>query len=454
MPINIILKLAEKFKSLSGRLLLTGGQVRDNIRAGTFNFGQVRGDFDFLALGLDMQKILAAARTVGPARVVVRKSGPSGQPSLVRLRQGPAGFDISPPKSCGEVGLGDLDRVLEQDALERDFTVNSIYYDPLDRRIYDPLGGMESLAARRLALCSSEAVEKDPLRLLRAMVLISRRGFTASGAFLKTAQASRSLLSRVAPDRFWPEWRRWSLAGQPHLGLWFLWETGLIKFWPSLAKLADVPQVRRFHPEGDAFKHTVLVVQAMSELRLPEPERRAHLTLAALLHDIGKPVVIKFNEYGKPITSGHSSAGVAVARDFLRSVRAPEEIVKKVARLVRWHMELAFKPITGPDLRAVARKLEPYADLVDFWAVSAADWNGRRPLFEMYPYSLAEFLEPVAGEIKAARPPLDGADLIRLCNFSPGPEIGQALKKLARAYDSGEVKTHGEALEFVRRKDG
>ncbi|MDR1394929.1 MAG: HD domain-containing protein, partial [Deltaproteobacteria bacterium] len=375
-----------------------------------------------------------------------RNRGTGREEALVRLSSAGVYWEISP----GRGGAGPESGLLA-DASGRDFTVNAIYYDPLTGNILDPLGGLSDLAGRRLVLCSPEAAENDPLRLLRAMVLISRRSMTASGSFLVRARSLWPLLEKVSRSRLWPEWRRWSMSARPHLGLTFLKESRLINAWPALAVLEDTPQNRRCHPEGSVWNHTVLCVQAMSRLDLPDPRRRCHLMLAALLHDIGKPLVLRFSAHGSPITQGHAQAGVPAARKFLRSLTAPELIIRRVARLVRWHMELAFKDHERHILKQAARKLAPDTDLIDLWAITAADWDGRRPRLSLYPRSLEEFLEPAGGRADPDPPLLPGRELLEM-GFEPGPNLGRILDGMLEAQDLGQIRTPEEARQWVRNR--
>ncbi|MDR0549510.1 MAG: hypothetical protein LBI10_08925, partial [Deltaproteobacteria bacterium] len=292
MPDPAIIKFAQEVKAKGGRLYVTGGQVRDGLALGTFypKFRYYR-DFDLVAFGLDLPRILAVAENLGSARLIFRNFRGQKFPALVRFRAGSLVFEISPAKSPDNPFGFTPEASLNEDALSRDFTVNAIYADPLAETIIDPLAGLDDLKAQRLTPVSPFSIAQDPLRILRAMALISRRGYTATARLLDQVAKNWPSLKTVAPDRFWPEWARWSKARWPHLGLSFLRTSGALGFYPELTALVGSPQNPRFHPEGDVFNHTFLVVQAMSELKLPDPRRKSLLTFAALLHDVGKPRV-------------------------------------------------------------------------------------------------------------------------------------------------------------------
>ncbi|MDR2142704.1 MAG: hypothetical protein LBR11_13160 [Deltaproteobacteria bacterium] len=446
-------RLAAAIKTRGGRLTLTGGQPRDAWLREPGSLGQglgwlKPGDLDLVAFGLEWPAILEVARAFGRAGIILSRQTGQKSPALVRFRQGPVVLEISQPKALGRSG-GQPGAGFAEDALTRDFTINALHYDLLTGELLDPLGGLADLQARRLRLCEAGALRRDPLRILRAMVSLAKLGLSPASSLLAATRRDWPALTLVSRDRLWPEWAKWAKTAWPRLGLEFLRESQAVKFWPELAALVGAPQNPSFHPEGDAWNHTALVVQAMAELPGLPAWRRASGLLASLLHDVGKPRVVRVED-GKVLTSGHAPAGVAVAKSFLRAQGAPHKTVGRVLKLVRWHMELTFQSLSSQGLRQLARHLAPESDLEDFWALSAADWNGRRPRFELFPYSLEEFLEPVGGLATPPQPLLLGGELIGLSYLRPGPGVGRWLRRLALAQDSGAARTREEAQAWLR----
>jgi tRNA nucleotidyltransferase/poly(A) polymerase len=436
--------------ALGGRLLITGGQIRDSLLFGGGSLSlRLKGDYDAVVFGLGLERVLAFALKYGPAKAVKRKGAFDRKEALIALKLGPIILEISPARSPNFPSGPDSLATPKEDALTRDFTVNSIYYDPLTNEIIDPLGGIEDLKAKKLNLCGPDSLTSDPLRILRAMTLISRRSLVAGRSLLAAVSKAYPNLQTVSADRFWPEWLKWSLARKPHLGLYFLKDSQAIQFWPELAALIGLPQNRTFHPEGDAFNHTALVVESISRLPLSR-RRKSYLLLSALLHDVGKPKVLRFNEHDQPITKGHPISGVPVAKGFLSRQRTPYKVIAKVLKMVRWHMELSFKELKPYLLRRVARALAPECDLIDLWAICLADWEGRRPRPYLFPYSLEEFLAPVKGAITAPPPLLRGQDLMAVFNITPGPQLGWLKNKVNAAFDAGLVRDRAEALALVK----
>jgi tRNA nucleotidyltransferase (CCA-adding enzyme) len=462
---------AIRVREMGGRLLVAGGAVRDfavrdvHGRARPFPEG---GDLDLVVFGLDTGGILEAFGGCGRARLVWRREGgrESSRTALVTLRLGGSRLEAMTPRAArpasagrGEGTPGGLEAVpwspgnLARDAELRDFTVNALYYDPLEGVVLDPLGGMDDIRSGLVRPCSPESLEDDPVRMLRAMALISRRPFAASGELLSRVRASADLLGRSAPGRFWPEWRNAAEGPRPHVGLRFLEESGLLARFPDLDALRGLDQYPTFHPEGSVWNHTVLVVQAMACLPLPDDSDRATLVMTALLHDVGKTQAARDAaarpDGGRVMYPDHAARGAPVAGAFMRSMEAPERTVRAVSKLTARHMDSAFKTLSPGKLRWIARQLAPEADLRDFWAVCAADWNGRSPWPEGYPWSLDEFLEPVGGEPGPPGDLVTGGELMASFGIPEGPEVGRLLKLVRREHDEGRLDTREGALGFL-----
>jgi tRNA nucleotidyltransferase/poly(A) polymerase len=464
---------AIRVRNMGGRLLVAGGAVRD---LALFETGRVRrpfpgADTDAAVFGLDLQGILEALSPLGPSRLVWRREGDRGSPKTafvqlklggIRIECGTARSGIpGEPAACPAGSLlpagGPFsERALVRDAELRDFTANALYFDPLEGRFLDPLGGMREIESGFLKPCSARSLADDPVRMLRAMSLVSRRPFVASAELLDRVRPAVGELDRACPERFWREWRILAESPRPHLGLHFLDDSGLISRFPALEALKGLDQYRRFHPEGSVWNHTVLVVQAIARLPVPRGSSRAVLTLTALLHDAGKPMAARARDAagtggpGHPLYPDHAALGAPVAREFLKSIHAPDRVARAVVKLTFHHMDLAFRTMTACEMRALARELAPEADLADLWAIVAADWNGRSPWPERFPSSLGEFLEPVRGEAGPPKDLVTGGDLLRSFGIPEGPEVGRLLRRLRTEHDEGRVETREEALEFLK----
>jgi tRNA nucleotidyltransferase (CCA-adding enzyme) len=433
-------------------MLVVGGAVRDRFLEK--DNPRAAADLDLVVFGLSFERVLELLGRMG--RPMVLKRGvfldePRFEP-LIHFRSRGRILDVTLP--AGEPRPFSPER-LKEDARRRDFTLNALYMDPLSGEILDPLGGLEDVLNRRLVPASEDLFERDPLRLLRAFSLISRRSLTAHPDLLRLSRKHRDLLKLVSKDRFWPEWRSWAASGDPHLGLGFLDESGLLSLFPELMSLKEHQQGWHFHPEGSVWNHTLLVVREISRLRLPERSGhsfdRGILVLAALTHDIGKNAATRVRdpESGRIHYPGHAPAGVPLARSFLKSVMCPGRVSRPVLKLVRWHMEGAFSRLGTGDLRRLARDLAPEATLAELWALKAADWNGRLYWPESYPHTLEDFLEPVGGSLKRPEDLISGGEMKRLFGLEEGPELGRLKNLVREAHDQEVVSTREEALRLV-----
>ncbi|MDR2352465.1 MAG: HD domain-containing protein [Deltaproteobacteria bacterium] len=459
MKSSKFLELATVVKEHGGCLLLVGGAVRDFYgqlsERRSWNFSAFQ-DLDFLVFGLTIPEIWEIFEKFGPSALVLRKVWADKDASplpLIITKFLQSRLEISLPKVVGEgsKSLPFTGANLLKDALARDFTVNALYYDPLEEKIFDPLAGKKDLLAKKLVPCHEECFFSDPLRMLRAMTLISRKSFTAHPRLMEFTRKHFDLLSQVPPERLWREWRVWSKSRKPSLGLWFLEDSGIIDFFPILKSLVNLKQSHKFHPEGTVWNHTVLVVEALEKLPLGEKQDLSVLRLAALLHDVGKSsVTCKSSPCGKQFFyPNHAQPSANLAGVFLKSLTAPAKVIKPVMKLISRHMDMAFKVHLPWEMRQIARYLYPYANLADLWAILAADWNGRSPWVEKYPWSLSEFLEPVKGEVGVPKDLLSGAELILTFGLIPGPTMGEIIQKLREAQDREEIVTKAEALDYA-----
>ncbi|MDR1486693.1 MAG: HD domain-containing protein [Deltaproteobacteria bacterium] len=476
---NRLVQIAESVKARGGRLLVIGGLVRDALIEQKFGLRspslQPSGnlDKDLVAFGVSLEDLKSALSWCSRLSIIdhrVLTERKIKEPTVLQVRIGDADFSITLARRKGQKWErhgeqdGGHDGWLHdgqegfifgpsvdfvQDALSRDFTVNAVYFDPLENRYIDPLGGLNDLDARRLELCSLEAIADDPLRLMRAMAFISRLGFTAGPKLLDVARKSWSLMALVPGERLWPEWRKWALSKWPRFGLDFFKQSGLANFWPDFVALTGSPQLFKFHPEGDVWTHTLLVVEALSELDLPLGPDRVVLTLAALLHDIGKPLVTFVNEHGRVSTKGHTAAGMAPAGKFLKSIMTPSTLRKAILKVVEHHMDLSFRERTNINLKVLAKRLAPFCDLEHYWAIAYSDWNGRSPCPERYPWTLEEFLEPVGGQKKPGPIPLETNQLMASLGLSGGPIVGRLMDLVTEAFDKSYVTDAAQALELA-----
>jgi poly(A) polymerase len=336
----------------------------------------------------------------------------------------------------------------QADARRRDFTINGLFYDLERETVLDFVDGRRDLERRVVRAIGDPAARfaEDRLRLLRGVRFAAVLDFALEPATAAAARAAAAGLAAVSAERIGVEFTRLLLeAASPARGLELLRELDLLaRFLPEVAALRGVPQPPEYHPEGDVWTHTLMMLD-----RLPPP-RDAALAYAVLLHDIGKPattVVRRDPESGREIvrSPNHAVAGATLARAILARLRQPAALSETVAALVRRHMTFADLPRMRPaTLRrflgapTIARDLELHR-------LDTACSSGDDRVLRFAEAELARWRsEPVL-------PPawVRGADLLAL-GLKEGPALGAWLR---RAYDlqlEGAAASGEELLALLR----
>jgi tRNA nucleotidyltransferase (CCA-adding enzyme) len=226
--------------------------------------------------------------------------------------------------------------------------------------------------------------------------------------------------------------------------------TGWVELYPELINLIGVAQDPRHHPEGDAWDHTMQVVDQAVQISRREDLDRMVMVLAGMCHDMGKVSTTEVQGDGTITSYGHDEAGVPLAESFLKRIGAPQEIIERVLPLVRNHMyHINFKGIPQVKIiRRLANKLKP-SNIQEWVFLVEADASGRHPAEKKSPVinwlDVAIIEQCESGDVK---PVLMGRDLIAL-GFKPGVQMGKILKEVFEAQLEGHINNSQEAIEWV-----
>ncbi len=447
-----------------GHAWLVGGVVRDLLlppartsRYGGYNSGQVPGDPDIEVYGLAPDALRKILADLGKVELTGRKFG------VFKLWKDGRCIDIAVPRTERKTKTGhkgfdvtaDPGLDPETASLRRDFTVNAMMFDPLSGRLLDFSGGRADLAAGILRHVSP-AFAEDPLRVLRGMQFAARFRLELDH---DTATLCQNLLPEadaLPVSRIWNEWQKWAHASFPSYGLDALEQSGWLTLYPMLAALKDCPQEREWHPEGNVWTHTKLVVDQAVHVAERHPwqnEEREYLLFAALCHDMGKPVTTLTDETGRIRSSGHSEEGAAPAHAFFAAVGAPKRVEKYVVPLVREHLVHLHGQPTPRAVRRLAHRLEPAS--IQLWeSLVEADASGRPPLAPGRPaLSWLKEAQRIAVETGKPRPLATGKMLMEL-GMQPGPEMGRLLKEAFEAQLDGEFDDESDAYGWLSHKLG
>ncbi len=449
----VAVEVCELLGHSGGKAYLVGGSVRDLL------LGITPKDIDIELYGIEADRLNRLLEKHGRVEHVGKQFGVfkfwyrrheidiALPRTEIKTEKGHRGFHVTPDPFIAP----------ETASLRRDFTVNAIMFDPLTCTLLDFHQGADHLR-RGILRHVSPAFAEDPLRVLRGMQFAARFKLKLDP---ETADLCRSLLNEaetLPTSRIWIEWQKWCHANHPSYGLQALADSGWIKLYPELEAMIDCPQDRRWHPEGDVWVHTLQVVdQAACIARRYDwhEETRELLLLAALCHDLGKPVCTFIDERGIIRSPGHSHEGVADSRRFLEKIAAPKRFGKVIFPLVQEHMTHMHGEPTPRAVRHLANRLAPAT--IELWeALVEADASGRAPAPPSRPaLEWLQQAEEIESHLSTPSPIITGKLLIDL-GASPGPELGKILKESYQAQLNGEFDDLPSAkfwiTEYLRGK--
>lgn len=328
--------VADALLAAGGRPVAVGGCVRDHL------LGRDAHDIDIECYALDEAALTTALETVGSVHAVGRSFG------VLKVSAAGEVVDVALPRTESKEGRGhrgflasaDPHLPFEVAAARRDFTCNAMGVDLTDGALLDPHGGQADLAAGRLRHVSP-AFAEDPLRVLRACQFAARFALTIHDDTLALCKSLEPELATLPAERLYEELKKVLRAPWPSLGLAALGPTGALSLFPELAAMQNVPQEPEWHPEGDVFTHTLLVVDEAARLcrqqALPEDEA-LRVLFGALCHDLGKPATTT-HEDGRIKSKNHESEGEPPTRSFMARLGAPKDLVDDVVDLVRDHLK-------------------------------------------------------------------------------------------------------------------
>jgi poly(A) polymerase len=411
--------------------LLAGGCVRDYL------LGRAPKDHDVATSATPQQviRLFPGALTVGAhfGVVIVRRG--EEQVEVATFRTDGSYKDGRRPESV-------TFSTAEEDARRRDFTVNGLFRDPVDDRILDYVGGLADLEGRILRAIGDpmRRFEEDRLRLLRAVRFATVLGFEIEPETWWAVRASAHLLPTVSAERIRDEFVKILLHPSRQRGFDLLVESGLMAgIMPEVLALKGVQQPPQWHPEGDVFVHTRLM------LGLLPGDAPLTLVLGVLLHDIAKPATFAVDEDGRIRFNGHDKLGAEMAGEILRRMKFSNEVIEAVQPVVEHHM--AFKDVTRMR-KSTLKRMMARPTWPDELALHRVDCLGSNGMLDNYEFMVRK-AEEFSSEPLIPRPLLSGHDLIAL-GWKPGRGVGQALSAVQDAQLEGLVATREDALEWLK----
>jgi tRNA nucleotidyltransferase (CCA-adding enzyme) len=442
-----VVPLAEAVREAGGRALVVGGWVRDDL------LGQPSKDLDIEVFGVPADALRALLERFGRVESV-------GE-SFAVYKLG--GLDVSLPRRESRIGRGHKGFAVEGDptlsiedaARRRDFTVNAMSRDPLTGETLDPFGGRADLDARVLRAVDPATFADDSLRVLRALQFAAR--FELTLAPETKALCRRLPLDDLPPERVWGEVEKLLLgARRPSIGFALALELDVVhRLWPELEALVGCPQEPEWHPEGDVWVHTLMVIdEARGRLEGLERGPAAAMMLGAVCHDLGKPATTAVID-GRVRSPGHEEGGVAPATALLDRLNVHSldgyDVRRAVLGLVAHHLKpSAFHKSPTPVTDGAFRRLAQKVDLELLARFARADCHGRAGRFDCSAMDwFIERARALGVEHAAPAPIVMGRHLIAL-GVAPGPGMGAILTQIYERQLDGEVTTLDEGLAMAR----
>jgi poly(A) polymerase len=326
-----------------------------------------------------------------------------------------------------------------QDVLRRDFTINGLLMDAASGQVLDYVNGRADLESGTIrAIGDADArFREDHLRLLRAVRFAAHLGFAIEPRTFAAMERHHALIHRVSAERIRDELVRILTEGGARRGFELLDASGLLaEILPEVAAMKGVAQPPEYHPEGDVWVHTLLLLE-----QLDNPT--VSLALGALLHDVGKPPT--FRVAGRIRFDGHAEVGVEMAGAILNRLRFSRDIALQVEALIANHMKFKDVPKMKESTLKRFLRMPDFQEHLELHRLDALSSNRRLESYELVKRKLAEFPD---GDLKPPRL-LTGADLMA-AGYHPGPQFSEILAAVEDAQLEGRIHTAGEALEMVR----
>lgn len=426
-------RIAAALRARGFRAYLVGGCVRDLL------LGREPKDYDVATDARPDQvlELFPEARRVGAHFGVLLVTDGDSQVEVATFRTDHAYADGRHPSRV------EFQAEPQQDALRRDFTINALMLDPETGEVLDFVEGRRDLEARRIRAIGDPDVRfrEDHLRMLRAIRLAAGLGFDIEAATAASIRRNRHLIRNVAAERVRDELVRILTEGAARKGFELLEETGLlVEILPEVAAMKGVPQPPEYHPEGDVWTHTLLMLEAM---RSPT----VTLALGVLLHDVGKPPTFRIAERIR--FDSHATTGARMAVEILTRLRFSNEEIRRVEALVANH--LRFRDVEHMRESTLKRflRMEHFDEHLELHRLDCLASHGCLDHYHFVLTKLREFSE------EKLKPPrlITGYDLIRE-GYRPGPAFRKMLETVEDAQLEGAVTTPEEALALIRSRFG
>ncbi len=412
------LKILRTLRTHGFTALFAGGCVRDML------MGKDPGDYDIVTDAAPDQ-----------VRQIFKRTVPVGiQFGIVIVVMKGKKFEVAQFRNTTNPG----DR-LREDAIHRDFTINGMFYDPFSEHLFDYVGGQRDIEQKIIRAIENpyDRFVEDKLRMMRAIRFAVLYNYTIDPAAFAVIQEFSSEINDVSVERIRGELSKILTSPHPDQGIRLLDRGRLLEhILPEITAMKGVLQPVEFHPEGDVFTHTLIMLQQMKN---PSPE----FAMGVLLHDVGKPKT--YTKTDRIRFHDHAHVGANIAEEICARLKFSTKSTEKIVVLVKDHLKFFDAPQMKKSTLKRFMRQEYFTDLLELHRLDCLSSNKALRYYHFCQAKLEEFRK------EPAHPPrlLSGKDLIDL-GFTPGSIFRQVLDYIEDAQLEGIISTKSQALDLVR----
>jgi poly(A) polymerase len=442
MPKDFAISIIRTLREKGHQAYLVGGCVRDLL------LGREPADYDLTtdATPDEVMRIFPETYSVGAQFGVVLVPLPETDvASSASTRAG--AVEVATFRS--DIGYSDgrhpdqvrFSKEPEEDVQRRDFTINGLLLDPLTNQVLDFVGGRKDLEAGIIRTIGDpeRRFAEDKLRMLRAVRFAARFGYAIEPETFRAIQELASQIHQVSRERIRDELSKMLTEGRARRAFLLLDETGLLhEVLPEIETMKGVAQPPQFHPEGDVFVHTLLLLD-----KLPQP---CPLTLAwgALLHDVGKPATFRVAP-DRIRFDGHVDVGVKIAEQICRRLRFSKDDTEQILALIDNHMRFAHVQQMKESTFKRFVRMPRFDQHLQLHRMDCQSSHGD---LSAYNFTREKMASMPPGIMRPA-PLISGDDLIAI-GYRPGPQFKEILSAVEDGQLEGRLRSREEAMAFVK----
>jgi poly(A) polymerase len=425
--------VAARLRSEGHIAYFAGGCVRDMVR------GLTPKDFDIAtdARPEKVQKLFSHTYAVGAHFGVILVVENGFQFEVATFRSDEAYIDGRHPSAVHFSSP-------EEDAKRRDFTINGMFYDPVAEEVIDFVGGRADIAAKLVRAIGNPAQRfaEDRLRMLRAVRFATVLDYKIDNETWDALLENSVSINQISAERIREELVRIFLSPNRTRGWDLLESSGLMRaILPEVDAMKGCKQPEQFHPEGDVFEHTRLMLKFLPE-KVSVP-----LVFSVVFHDVAKPRTATIDETGRIRFNAHDRIGAEMTEEIMRRLRFSGHEIEATVEMVRQHM--VFKDV--PNMRvAKLKRFMARPTFADELELHRVDCEGSHRMLDNYEFLLRK-REEFANEPIIPPPLVRGDDLIAL-GLKPGPRLGEILEAVETQQLEGKLRTREEALDWVKHE--